>query len=191
MKRGVSDNDQSDGWDMQDGRVVRVGVPDFDHDQILSFEPDTSCALLRRSGSLRLCLNRRRRLGQSKYSSTAFSSLPFERLEVYLTNLRNRATCSVSTPPIPTIQNLPRISWCVERRQICLSSSYVKYVSLWSPARSVRPSSNSLEIRHNSCSGMPSKSAARFCVTYFVTWLSMVFASPRKQSHGVFLDCQK
>src|ERR1700680_5069244 len=38
--RGVSGDDQSDGWHMQDGRVVRVGVPDFDRDQILSFELD-------------------------------------------------------------------------------------------------------------------------------------------------------
>jgi hypothetical protein len=120
-----------------------------------------------------------------------FLVIAFERLEVYLTNLRNRATYSVSTPPISTTQNLPRISWCVERRQICLSSSYVKYVSLWSPARSVRPSSNSLEIRNNSSSGIPSKSAARFCVTYFVTWLPTCVRLTRKQFHGVFLDCQK
>src|SRR6202158_1810969 len=32
--RGVSGDDQSEGWHMQDGRVVRVRMPDLEHDQI-------------------------------------------------------------------------------------------------------------------------------------------------------------
>jgi hypothetical protein len=43
---GVSGDHQSDGWHIQDGRVVRVGVPDFDHDQIVSFELDDIAAEL-------------------------------------------------------------------------------------------------------------------------------------------------
>jgi hypothetical protein len=45
---GVSGDDQSDGWHMQDGRVAGVGVPCFDRDQILSFE------LARRQSRLRI-----------------------------------------------------------------------------------------------------------------------------------------
>src|SRR5579871_5608885 len=70
--------------------------------------------------------------------------------------------------------NQRQCTWCVEIKQICRSSSYVKNVSVSSPAHSVWPSPDCDEIRLNSSSGIPNNSAARPHVTYLGTWLFIV-----------------
>src|ERR1700733_8151523 len=69
-----------------------------------------------------------------------------------------------------------QFTWCVEIKQICRSSSYVKNVSVSSPADSVCPSPDCTEIRLNSSSGIPNNRAALPHVTYLGTWLFIVFS---------------
>src|SRR4029077_15739041 len=57
--------------------------------------------------------------------------------------------------------------------QICRSSSYVKYVSSCSPATSLCPNPDSLEMRLNSISERPNSTAARRRVTYLSSCVFM------------------
>src|ERR1700720_2532905 len=75
-------------------------------------------------------------------------------------------------------------------RQILRSSSYVKKISSFSPARSVCPRPDSLESRASSFSGIPSSMAARLCVTYLGTELFMAVTSSRKCGHGILFHGQ-
>src|ERR1700704_4127205 len=60
--------------------------------------------------------------------------------------------------------------------QICRSSSYVKYVSSCSPATSLCPNPDSLEMRLNSISDRPSSTAARRRVTYLSSCVFMTLS---------------
>src|SRR5882762_11489462 len=74
--------------------------------------------------------------------------------------------------------------------QICRSSSYVKYVSSCSPATSLCPNPDSLEMRLNSISDRPSSTAARRRVTYFNSCVFMSALSRWKKHHRVFFNRQ-
>src|SRR5712672_26535 len=73
---------------------------------------------------------------------------------------------------------------------ICRSSSYVKYVSSCSPATSLCPNPDSLEMRLNSISDNPNNADARRRVTYLSSCDFMASPSSRQQNHGVFFHCK-